>query len=236
MSHAFFVTGTDTGIGKTVASVALLHALRARGQRAVGMKPVASGCDVTPEGLRNEDALALQAASDPPPMYADVNPFAFADPTTPELAAALDGGTVALAPLQAAFARLRAQADTVVVEGAGGWLAPWGPRLLQSDFVRALDLPVILVVGLRLGAISHAWLTARAIRADGLRLAGWIGNAIDPGWRHPDANLAILARGLEATCLGVLPHGSDAGAAGPQALRLDALLATPPVPSRDCVT
>ena len=223
--RAFFVTGTDTGIGKTVASVALLHALRARGLRAVGMKPVASGCDATPDGLRNEDALALQAASDPVPAYDDVNPFAFADPTTPELAATLDGGAIDLAALQSAFARLRATSDSVVVEGAGGWLAPWSPTLLQSDLVRALDLPVILVVGLRLGAINHAWLTARAIRADGLHLAGWIGNAIDPAWRHPDANLAILERGLDAPCLGVLPHGAHhdhASAAG--SLTLDALL------------
>lgn len=225
MTHAFFVTGTDTGIGKTVASVALLHALRARGLRAVGMKPVASGCDATPGGLRNEDAVALQAASHPSPSYADVNPFAFVDPTTPELAATLDGGAVSLPPIEAAFARLRATADTVVVEGAGGWLAPWSPTLMQSDLVRALDLPVILVAGLRLGSISHAWLTARAIRAEGLRLAGWIGNAVDPDWRHPDANLAILARGLDAPCLGLLPHGTTADAPpAASTLDLDALL------------
>lgn len=207
--RSVFVTGTDTGIGKTVASVALLHALRARGLRAVGMKPVASGCDVTPHGLRNDDALALQAASDPQPAYADVNPLAFADPTTPELAARLDGGRIDLAPLQAAFARLQAMSDVVVVEGAGGWLAPWSPALMQADLVRALDLPVVLVVGLRLGCINHAWLTARAIRADGLHLAGWIGNRIDPAQRHPEANAAILARGIDAPCLGVVPHGAD---------------------------
>lgn len=225
MSRAFFVTGTDTGIGKTVASVALLHALRARGQRAVGMKPVASGCDATPDGLRNEDAVALQLASDPSPPYDDINPFAFGDPTTPELAATLDGGSVTLPPIEAAFARLRASADTVIVEGAGGWLAPWSPTLMQSDLVRVLDLPVLLVVGLRLGSISHSWLTAHAIRAEGLQLAGWIGNAVDPGWRHPQANIDILARGIDAPCLGLLPHGTRADAPPPAGtLSLDALL------------
>ena len=205
MASAVFITGTDTGIGKTVASVALLQALRARGLRAVGMKPVASGCDETADGLRNEDALALQQASDPVPAYEDVNPVALPDPTTPELAARLAGAQIGLAPIRAAFDRLRANADFVVVEGAGGWLAPWAPTLEQSDLVAALDLPVVLVVGLRLGGISHARLSARAIRADGARLVGWIGNRIDPQQRHPDDNFAILSRTLDAPCLGVLP-------------------------------
>jgi dethiobiotin synthetase len=209
MIPAVFVTGTDTGIGKTVASVALLHALRTQGLRAVGMKPVASGCDETPAGLRNDDALALQQASDPQPAYADVNPIALPDPTTPELAAAFAGATIALAPIRAAFDRLRGLSDIVVVEGAGGWLAPWSPTLEQSDLVAALDLPVVLVVGLRLGGISHARLTARAIRADGARLIGWIGNRIDPQQRHPAENLAILTRCIDAPCLGILPW-SDA--------------------------
>ena len=209
MNSAVFVTGTDTGIGKTVASVALLHALRAQGLRAVGMKPVASGCEVSPDGLRNDDALALQQASDPRPDYADVNPIALPDPTTPELAAALAGATIALAPIRAAFERLRAQSDIVVVEGAGGWLAPWSATLEQSDLVAALDLPVVLVVGLRLGGISHARLTARAIRADGARLVGWIGNRIDPQQRHPEDNFAILERCIDAPCLGVLPWSPE---------------------------
>ena len=221
-----FITGTDTGIGKTVASVALLHALRARGLRAVGMKPVASGCESTPDGLRNEDALALQAASHPMPHYTQVNPFAFADPTTPELAAALDMQSISLAPLQHAFAQLSAVSDMVVMEGAGGWLAPWSPTLMQRDLVDALQLPVILVVGLRLGAINHAWLSARAIRADGARLLGWIGNRIDPLQRHPQANLDILERGLDAPCLGVIPHAAGTmPEATDVAWQLDTLLA-----------
>ncbi len=149
---AVYVTGTDTGIGKTFSSCALLHALRQQGLRAVGMKPVASGCEMTPEGLRNEDAVALRAASDPTPAYADLNPFALSEPLAPELAAADAGVTLSLPPIQAAFERLRAQADTVVVEGVGGWLAPLSADLDQSHLVHALQLPVVLVVGLRLGS------------------------------------------------------------------------------------
>ncbi|MCR1004344.1 MAG: dethiobiotin synthase, partial [Stenotrophomonas maltophilia] len=147
---ALFVTGTDTEIGKTAASTALLHALRRRGLRAVGMKPVASGSEDLGQGLRNEDALALQAASWPVPDYADLNPYALRQPLAPELAAAEDGVQVELAPIVAAFARLRAQADIVVVEGVGGWLAPVSATLDQLDLVRALQLPVLLVVGMRL--------------------------------------------------------------------------------------
>jgi dethiobiotin synthetase len=201
----FFVTGTDTGIGKTVASCTLLHALRAQGLRAVGMKPLASGCEATPEGLRNEDALALQAASDPRPLYEDVNPYALPNPLAPELAAGDAGIEVALAPMLAAHARLAAQADVVVVEGVGGWAAPLSTDLHQADLVRALELPVVLVVGLRLGCLNHAYLSVRAIQADGCRLAGWIGTGIDPGMDRIDDNRALLSARVPAPCLGWLP-------------------------------
>lgn len=200
-----FVTGTDTGIGKTLASCALLHALRARGLRAVGMKPLASGCEATPDGLRNEDALALQAASDPRPAYADVNPFALPAPLAPEIAAREAGVAVALAPMLEAHARLAARADAVVVEGVGGWMAPLAGDLMQADLVRALGLPVVLVVGLRLGCLNHAYLSARAIEADGCRLAGWIGTGVDPGMQRVEENRALLAARLPAPCLGWLP-------------------------------
>jgi dethiobiotin synthetase len=205
MTSGFFVTGTDTGIGKTLASCTLLHALRARGLRAVGMKPLASGCEATPDGLRNEDALALQAASDPRPAYEDVNPFALPEPLAPEIAAREAGIAVDLAPMLAAHARLAAQADVVVVEGVGGWAAPLAPALMQADLVRALDLPVVLVVGLRLGCLNHAILSARAIAADGCRLAGWIGSGVDPGMLRIDENRELLAGRLPAPCLGWLP-------------------------------
>lgn len=200
-----FVTGTDTGIGKTVSSCTLLHALRARGLRAVGMKPLASGCEETPEGLRNGDALALLAASDPRPAYDDLNPYALPQPLAPEISAREAGIAVRLAPMIEAHARLRAQADVVVVEGVGGWMAPLATDLMQADLVRALDLPVVLVVGLRLGCLNHAYLSARAIQADGCRLAGWIGTGIDPGMARIDENRLLLAERIPAPCLAWLP-------------------------------
>ena len=208
--HGCFVTGTDTGIGKTLASSALLHALHARGLRAVGMKPVASGCEATADGWRNEDALALQAASDPTPAYADINPYALPLPLAPELAARDAGVEVELAPLLAAHARLRALAPRVVVEGVGGWEAPLSASLRQADLVRALRLPVVLVVGLRLGCLNHAILSARAIAADGFPLLGWIGNAIDPGMACREEQRAMLQTRLAAPCIGWLPHAAEA--------------------------
>ncbi|HZX75779.1 dethiobiotin synthase [Lysobacter sp.] len=205
MSRGWFVTGTDTGIGKSVASATLVHALRNRGLRAVGMKPLASGCEATADGWRNEDALALQAASDPRPRYEDVNPYALPQPLAPELAARDAGVEVRLEPMLQAFARLRAQTDAVVVEGVGGWAAPLGPKLEQADLVRALGLPVVMVVGLRLGCINHARLTARAIEADGLPLAGWIANDIDPAMERADDNFTLLKSRLPVPCWGRLP-------------------------------
>ncbi|WEN15258.1 dethiobiotin synthase [Rhodanobacter sp. AS-Z3] len=207
MSTAVFVAGTDTGIGKTHVSCALLHALRMHGQRAVGMKPVASGCLVTPAGLRNDDALALIAASDPRPDYATCNPFAFIEAVSPHLAAAAEGAEVTMPPIKTAFAQLAQNADVVLVEGVGGWLAPLSPTLEANALPQALGLPVILVVGLRLGCLNHAQLTARAILADGCRLLGWVGNAVDPAMDRYDDNLESLRRLLPAPCLGVLPHG-----------------------------
>jgi len=221
-----YVTGTDTGIGKTHASSALLHALRARGLRAVGMKPVASGCERTPDGWRNEDALALQDASDPRPAYEDVNPYALPHPLAPQLAARDAGVEIRLDMLRAAHARLAAQAGCVVVEGVGGWAAPLSDTVMQADLARALALPVVLVVGLRLGCLNHAFLSARVIADDGLQLVGWIGNAIDPDMARREDNLALLAAGLSAPCWGVLPHapGGDAAVAS-RCLRLsDAML------------
>ena len=208
MSRAVFIAGTDTGVGKTHATCALLHALRAAGQHVCGMKPVASGCTQTPAGLRNDDALALQAASSGAPAYALVNPVALRDPLSPHLAAAHDGVTIALSPLRTAFEALSASHPRVVVEGVGGWLVPLAPGLLASDIAVQWQLPVLLVVGLRLGCINHALLSARAIVADGCQLLGWIGNRIDPDMLAAEENLASLRALLPAPCLGVLPHGA----------------------------
>ncbi len=211
LNPGVFITGTDTGAGKTLASAALVHALRRGGLRVVGMKPVASGCEATPEGWRNEDALALQQASNPRPAYALVNPFAMPEPTAPQLAARAAGIEVTLPPLLAAYRELAAMADRVVVEGVGGWLAPLADSLEQSDLVKALDLPVILVVGLKLGCLNHARLTARAIVADGCRLQGWIGSTVEPGF--PEAYTDLVRAALPVPCLGVLPHAPGAEAA-----------------------
>lgn len=218
----FYVTGTDTGVGKSIASAALLHALRDRGLRAAGMKPVASGCEWVDGAWRNGDALLLQAASEPRPAYSDINPYALRAPVAPELALRDDGVELALAPILAAHARLAAQADAVVVEGVGGWAAPLSAGLDQLDLVRALRLPVVLVVGLRLGCINHARLSARAIEDDGVELLGWIGNEVDPAMARVDENVEILRQRLPAPCWGRLPHATV-----PQPARLAAHLELP---------
>lgn len=205
----FYVTGTDTGVGKTCASAALLYVARARGLRAVGMKPVASGCAYDGQAWRNEDALLLQAASDPRPDYADVNPYALPAATAPQLAARAAEVAIDLATILAAHARLSALADVVVVEGVGGWMAPLADGIEQADLVRALGVPVVLVVGLRLGCLNHARLTLRAIEADGCRCVGWVASAVDPGFKDVDGYLGLLRDALPVPCLGVLPHASS---------------------------
>ncbi len=208
-----FVTGTDTGVGKTVASAALLHAFRARGLHAVGMKPVASGCTSTPAGWRNDDALALQAASDPVPPYDDLNPYALPAPLAPEIAAREAGVDVQLGVLVSAFERLHPLADRVLVEGVGGWAAPLTATLDQRHLVEELRLPVVLVVGMRLGCINHARLSARAIQDDGARLVGWIANEVDPAMARRDENFALLSARMSVPCWGRLPYAPEASAA-----------------------
>ena len=207
---ALYVTGTDTGIGKTLASCALLHALRGHGLRAAGMKPVASGCERLDAEWRNADALALQAAGEPGVAYADINPFALEHPLAPELAARDAGIEVTLPPILDAHARLAMRVDALVVEGVGGWAAPLSASLMQADLVRALRLPVVLVVGLRLGCLNHALLSARAIAADGAHLAGWIASHVDPDMARVEDNIEMLRARLPAPCWGVLPHAPDA--------------------------
>ncbi|MEQ1512855.1 MAG: dethiobiotin synthase [Lysobacteraceae bacterium] len=221
--RGMYVTGTDTGVGKTVASVALIQRLRAAGLRVVGMKPVASGCERTPEGWRNDDALQLQAASDPRPAYGDVNPYALELATAPQLAARAMGVRVDILRLNDVYARLAAQADAVVVEGVGGWAAPLDDGLDQVDLARTLDLPVLLVVGLRLGCLNHARLTARAIETDGVRLIGWIGNCVAPAFAERDDYVELLRDALPAPCFGVLPYAES-----PDAAAMASSLSLPP--------
>jgi dethiobiotin synthetase len=204
--RGFFITGTDTGIGKTRVSAGLLKALAKAGHKTAGMKPIASGAEMTPEGLRNEDALALQKAASLKRDYALVNPYCFAPPIAPHIAALDAQVEISLDVIRPAYLELCRDADAVVVEGVGGWQVPLSPVLELPDLARELDLPVVLVVGLRLGCLNHAMLTARAIRADGLELAGWVANAMDPDFQRPEANLATLAAELQAPLLGALPH------------------------------
>lgn len=201
-----FVTGTDTGVGKTWVSVALLRALQSAGVRAVGMKPVASGCSLRQGRLVNADALLLQTHGAVALDYAQVNPYAFAPPVSPHIAARLAGTVVRCTAIVAQCDRLCEIADAVVVEGVGGWLAPLTETKHVADLVGRLGLPVVLVVGLRLGCINHALLTARAVAATGSFLVGWVGNVIDPGLDFMAENLETLDSQLGAPCFGVLPN------------------------------
>lgn len=205
VAPGYFVTGTDTGVGKTVASVALMGGLRARGHSVAGMKPIASGCQPTTEGPRNADALQLQAAASVSVAYEAVNPFAFEPAIAPHVAAAERGVEVAVEPILEAFARLARRVDCVVVEGVGGWSVPINRRQTMADLARHLGLPVVLVVGLRLGCLNHALLTRQAIGAAGLGCAGWIANQIDPAMARVDASVRALEQRLEAPLLGCVP-------------------------------
>jgi dethiobiotin synthetase len=204
--ETYFVTGTDTGVGKTHVSAALLHALARRHARVAGMKPVASGLIEHDGRAVSEDVLRLRAASTcavPPAMD---NPVALPQPLSPHLAARRAGVTVRVADLLAPARELAGQLDALVVEGAGGWRVPLNDEgQTLADFARALGAPVVLVVGLRLGCLNHALLTAEAIRADGLRLAGWVANHIDPAMACTDENVQSLREWLDAPLLGVLP-------------------------------
>lgn len=202
----YFVTGTDTGVGKTHASCALLHALRGRGIDACGYKPVASGCERTAEGLRNDDALALLAASGGAEPYAAINPVALEPPIAPHLAARQAGVRITLSRLDAGHDALAARHPTVLVEGAGGWLVPLDDTTSFADWVTARGWPVILVVALRLGCINHALLSAEAITRR-TRLAGWIANCLPPEQTEWRENLSTIAARIEAPLLGCLPAG-----------------------------
>ena len=227
MSSAYFITGTDTEIGKTTVAAGLLHAARARGLSTAAAKPVASDCELTTEGLRNGDALALLGECSLALDYAEVNPFAFAPAIAPHLAAREVGVELTVAALLAPVQRVLARgADFTLVEGAGGWRVPLAGRESLADLAVALQLPVILVVGVRLGCINHAVLTAEAIARDGLTLAGWVANVVDPATSRLDDNLATLAERLAAPCLGRIPRlpaATPAAVAGH--LAVDALLA-----------
>jgi len=207
-----FVTGTDTGVGKTRIAAALCMAYAARRKRVAAMKPVASGCMQTPAGLRNEDAEALRAAMTVRAAYGDVNPYAFAPAIAPHIAAMEAGCPIDFGLLDGCYERLCLQSDVTIVEGAGGWLAPLDATRTFADLAVRWQLDVILVVGLRLGCLNHALLTVEAIEARGLKLAGWVGNSVDPDFERREANTDTLRSRLAANCLGIFPYSPESGA------------------------
>lgn len=212
-----FVTGTDTDVGKTVAAIAVLRGLVAAGLRAVGMKPVSAGV-TQPSGL-NDDVVALHGAGNVDAPLGERNPFAFAEPSAPHLVARRANTPIAMSVIREAYERLAARADVVLVEGAGGALVPLDDRLDMLDIARELQLPVLLVVGIRLGCINHARLTALAIRARGLALSGWIASRIEPRMDYADQNVAWLADELPARRI------ADFRSSAPPPLSRDALAA-----------
>lgn len=205
MNHAYFIAGTDTGVGKTLITSALVHGFAQRGLLSVGMKPVAAGCTWQGGRLMSEDVIQLMAASN---VAADpdlVNPYAFAPPIAPHIAAEKEGVSIALSHIGQAFEALRAEAERVMVEGVGGFRVPLGMDVDTADLAQALGLPIVLVVGMRLGCINHTLLTLEAIEARGLVLAGWVANCIDPAMAVLEENIAALRARIQAPCLGIVP-------------------------------
>jgi len=224
VTPALFVTGTDTGVGKTRVAAALCRGLAARGIRVAAMKPVASGCALTPEGLRNEDALTLLAAMNVRARYSDVNPYAFAPAIAPHIAAREAGVDIDFNVLDRAYERLRMQSRVLIVEGAGGWLAPLDSSRAFADLAVHWQMDVVLVVGMRLGCLNHALLTAESIERRGLRLRGWVANSIDPKFERLPENMSSLEGRMAAPCLGIFsfePHADPKTLA--RALAVDAL-------------
>jgi dethiobiotin synthetase len=206
MAQGYFLTGTDTEIGKTHSAVKLIQRWRAEGKRVAAMKPVASGCEVMADGRwLNDDVERLVAASGQTDREL-MNPYRFLPPVSPHIAARAAGVTISLDTIAEHYRRLAANADIVLVEGAGGWLAPLTDELFMADLARHLGLPVILTVGMRLGCINHALLSAQAIRAAGLPLAGWVANRVAPDMLAYDEVFAAIERHLAAPLLMELPY------------------------------
>ncbi len=201
-----FITGTDTGVGKTLVTCAMLSKLRQQGLRVQGMKPVASGCRQTPEGLRNEDAEMLIRHSSLELDYATVNPYAYHDAVAPHLLAEEQGETIDFELIRRNFLRIAAQSDCTLVEGVGGWMVPLNATQTVADLAIYLDLPVVLVVGMRLGCINHALLSYQAILDSGLSCVGWVANQIEDGMPRFDENISTIRRYLDVPLLATIPY------------------------------
>lgn len=202
MTKRYFITGTDTGVGKTFFSCRWLAALKRQGCKTIALKPVASGCVTTPKGLQNEDALLLQAAASVALPYVEVNPFAFEPAIAPHIAATLQGVTMHAEGIAKSIApALKKPADYYVIEGAGGLLMPLNATETWIDFVREIEAEIILIVGMRLGCLNHAILTYEAIQQSGCTLAGWLANPIDPAMPYLAENIATLTTRFKAPLL-----------------------------------
>lgn len=217
MSQTFFITGTDTGVGKTRVSVEILRALNRRGLKTIGLKPLAAGAEEIGGERCNEDAVALRQAASVELSYEQVNPVLLQAPMAPHLAALREQRTLSLRSLSGYCrgALMTRKCDVALIEGAGGWRVPLNPRETLADLPRELDIPVVLVVGMKLGCLNHALLTAEAIQRDGLRLAGWVANSLESEMESLEANIDTLVTLLRAPLLGVLPPlGADEAAPG----------------------
>ncbi len=203
--NSIFVTGTDTEVGKTFISVGLIELFKQKGLNVAGMKPIASGCEQTAEGLRNEDALALQQAANIEIGYDVINPYAFEPAIAPHIAAKQTNTDIEISVLKNNYEQIQSQADVVVVEGAGGWLVPLNEKQTLADLAVELNLPVILVVGIRLGCINHALLSVARIQQTGLTLYGWIANDIESS-AQTDEMIETLKQHIDAPCLGLVPQ------------------------------
>jgi dethiobiotin synthetase len=206
MMKALFIAGTDTEVGKTVVSKAILSAVGAQGKTTIGYKPVAAGCEKTEQGLRNSDALHLQQAANLNVDYDLVNPYALSLPASPHIAAIADDVEVDYEVLSNVLEQHKQNSDFVLVEGAGGWRVPVSKDDCLSTWVKQEKLPVVLVVGIKLGCLSHAMLTAEAIKADGLELVGWVANRVNPGVEHYAEIIEMLEGSMGAPKLGEIPY------------------------------
>jgi len=213
LKFACFVTGTDTGIGKTRITLGLMAACKGRGLSVAGMKPVASGAQLVQGRLVNDDALKIRAACSAPLAYELINPCVMREAIAPHIAAEKESTSIELANIVRAFRSLSGRHEALVVEGAGGWRVPLGQDLQTSALVEALQLPVVLTVGLRLGCINHALLSAEAIQADGHTLLGWVANQIDPAYKDIAASVATIGKAIAAPLLGHIPHSQSMDAA-----------------------
>lgn len=205
-AQGVFITGTDTGIGKTLVACALVRALCDEGLKVAVMKPVAAGAERGPHGLRNDDALALMAASNVDAPYELVNPYCFEPAISPHIAAKEAKIDVDTGTIRQHFEQLRSQADWIVVEGAGGWFAPISERQTMADLAWALSLPAVMVVGLKLGCLNHAQLTRLAIESRGVVFGGWVASGVDRTMARSAENLSTLARVLGEPALDTLPY------------------------------